>query len=661
VLVVSTDPAHSLGDALAVRLSSRVSRVVPGLDGIELDAPRAFARWLHANRSALRDILEHGTWLDRGDVDTLLELSMPGVDELMAMLEIGDLAAPLGGVPTSSGSHSDGPSARYDLVVVDTAPTGHTLRLLAAPETVAAVAGTLDSLQREHRLIRAHLARSVRPEAADRLIDLLSDQARRTHDLLRDRTRTTFRWVMLAEELSLAETDDALSTIEAASISVPELIVNRLLPAGVPCPTCDGRRAAEQRILARAERTIGKERLVRVVPAQMREPRGVAALSRVGRHLWRRASGRSAIDTNALGRRAIDAKAGLRRERRGTAAASFRSDRSVPAAFAAFRKKRLLFVGGKGGVGKTTIAAATAIALALDNPRKRVLLLSTDPAHSIGDVLGAVIGDRPTSVPGAPRNLRARELDAAAALRKKRAVLEAALSEVVATVGASRDQQAGLNGLIELTPPGVDELFGILAVAAAGAERRDRPDVIVVDTAPTGHALRLFEAPEIARDWVRTLMQVLLKYRTVVRPGGLGAELVELARSIRLVQTLIRDPDRSGCIIVTRAAAVPRIETERVLGRLESLHIAVPAVVVNARTLEPGKCPWCARTALAERRELETLITRVRRLFGRNLGSREGGTNLVIIQTALIAPPPRGVAMLRSWAGTWKWQPLTRR
>jgi arsenite-transporting ATPase len=301
-----------------------------------------------------------------------------------------------------------------------------------------------------------------------------------------------------------------------------------------------------------------------------------------------------------------------------------------------------------------------AIAVALDNPRKRVLLLSTDPAHSVGDVLGAVIGDRPTHVPGAPRNLRARELDAVAALREKRAALEAALGEVVATL-ANRDEQAGISGLIELTPPGIDELFGILAVALAGAERRAGPGLIVVDTAPTGHALRLFEAPEIARDWIRTLMQVLLKYRTVVKPGALAAELVDLARSIRLVQTLIHDPERSGCIVVTRAAAVPRIETERMLGRLESLHLAVPAVVVNARTMEPGNCRWCARTASAERKELETLLARVRRMSGRNQASRENRKNLVIIQTALVAPPPRGAAALHRWMGTWKWQPLTRR
>src|SRR5512145_1245355 len=81
VLVVSTDPAHSLGDALCVRLSARPRKVLSRLHAVELDAPDAFRRWVRANRRALGEILEHGTWLDSTDVDALLGLSIPGIDE----------------------------------------------------------------------------------------------------------------------------------------------------------------------------------------------------------------------------------------------------------------------------------------------------------------------------------------------------------------------------------------------------------------------------------------------------------------------------------------------------------------------------------------------------------------------------------------------------
>ncbi len=82
---------------------------------------------------------------------------------------------------------------------------------------------------------------------------------------------------------------------------------------------------------------------------------------------------------------------------------------------------------------------------------------------------------------------------------------------------------------MDLAPPGIDELFGVLSVV----EPAPPIDVIVVDTAPTGHALRLLEMPEAAREWMQVLLRVLLKYRSLVRPGQLAAELVEISKSIR--------------------------------------------------------------------------------------------------------------------------------
>lgn len=269
VLVVSTDPAHSLGDALAVRLSS-VPRVIrPRLRALELDAPRAFARWLAGHRGPLGDILEHGTWLDRDDVEALLDLSIPGVDELVGLLEITRLSR----------------SGSADLIVVDTAPTGHTLRMLAAPEAVGAVARVFDSLQEQHRVIRQQLARIGRPEAADRLIAVLAEQALEMSRRLRDSQQTSFHWVTLAEELSLAEAEDAMATFDHSGIQVDEVVVNRLLPPGTPCPVCDRRRARESDVLARIRRGVARRRGLRVVTAEIREPRGVKALSKIGRSL----------------------------------------------------------------------------------------------------------------------------------------------------------------------------------------------------------------------------------------------------------------------------------------------------------------------------------------------------------------------------------------
>ncbi|PYR24819.1 MAG: hypothetical protein DMF98_14305, partial [Acidobacteria bacterium] len=263
VLLASTDPAHSLGDALAVRLASspraiEVTAARPGsattggsatrgrgsLHAVELNARQAFARWLDRHRGSLGDVLEHGTWLDRSDVEALLDLPLPGIDELIGLLEIARLAriepdrssdrtVDPGHIPSSRPVPSTAPTrsaSNYDLVVVDTAPTGHTLRLLASPEAVVAVAQVLDDLQEEHRIVRDRFAGMRRLEAADRLIASLAGQARAMVDTLRDERRTTFHWVTLAEMLALAETDDGIRAIEQCGMCVAEVIVNRVLP-----------------------------------------------------------------------------------------------------------------------------------------------------------------------------------------------------------------------------------------------------------------------------------------------------------------------------------------------------------------------------------------------------------------------------------------------
>jgi arsenite-transporting ATPase len=278
VLLVSTDPAHSLGDALCLRLSARATRIpLPKrgrgrhgrLEAIELDAPRAFSRWLREHRQALGDVLEHGTWLDRADVDALLALPIPGVDELVGMLEIVRVAA----------------ARACDRVVIDTAPTGHTLRLLASPAAVATVSSVLASLQREHRLIREQLANVTRPEAADRLIQLLAEEAAATSALLRDPDRTRLHWVTTAEDLSLAEMADGMTALSASGIAVADAILNRLVADGPACPVCDRRRAAQAAALARWWKGPIARLPRRLVIEEASEPQGRQRLATLGARL----------------------------------------------------------------------------------------------------------------------------------------------------------------------------------------------------------------------------------------------------------------------------------------------------------------------------------------------------------------------------------------
>ena len=530
-------------------------------------------------------------------------------------------------------------ASNYDLVVVDTAPTGHTLRLLASPEAVVAVAQVLDDLQEEHRIVRDRFAGMRRLEAADRLIASLAGQARAMVDTLRDERRTTFHWVTLAEMLALAETDDGIRAIEQCGMCVAEVIVNRVLPPAGPCPVCDVRRREEQRVVTALARRFGAARRIRMVPAQSCEPLGVSALVGIGRDVT--GSSRLTKARVAGGHRQGGGRSALSLSKRPVLSLSKGQPVVAAESLAAFRDAALLFVGGKGGVGKTTVAAAAALRLARANPARRLLLLSTDPAHSLADVFDVPtgeLGDEPRTIPRGPANLFVRELDAVKALGARRAALTAAMNDIASSFGATAVRRRGAE-LMDLAPPGIDELFGILSFVEASETYR----LIIVDMAPTGHALRLLEQPDAARQWVQALMRVVLKYRSLARPGELARELVRLSKSIRDLQALIRDGSRTHVVAVARAAEVPRVETERLLADLRRLKLVTPAIVVNALTLGPGRCSRCRDVAAMERRQL----TALRR------SCRAGSRRCDIIQTPLTAPPPRGITALEQWATQW--------
>lgn len=614
VLVASTDPAPSLGDAFATPLGPVPRRIPFGrrhVSGVEIDAAKALRRWLKDRRPLLERIAVEGTWLDQDDVTRLLRLSLPGVDELAALLEIERLST----------------AQRYDLIVVDTAPTGHTLRMLAMPETLYGMAVVFDRMREKHRVMEEALRGAARPAAEDALVEELAATARGLSALVRDRARTRLSWVTLAEPMAVAETLDAIAALTTAGIGVDAVIANRLTPApATPCGHCSARRALERRALQR----LPPRTEVGGVGARDTEPRGVAALGRIGAELGaaRLSRGRTA--------RARAWKATIAGARQAP------SDLLADGA-------RLVLLGGKGGVGKTTCAAALALSAASRWPRRRVLLISSDPAHSLGDVFDAGVSDEAAAVRGGPGNLRVREIDPAAVFAGIRGRyadgIERAFDRIKGSgsFDAAHDRSV-MRGLIDLAPPGLDELTAVLEITDAIGAEPPAWDLVVMDTAPTGHALRLLEMPALLQQWTRALMSILLKYQAVAGLGEFGEMLLNLSRGLGRLKALLADRDRTIFVAVTRPAALPRLETVRLVRRLTTLGIHVPAVVLNA--VGRGTCRRCATMRTAERREIDALR--------KALAHRE--RQIVVAGAEL--PPPSGSRSLDRWGRTaWRRTP----
>jgi arsenite-transporting ATPase len=306
--------------------------------------------------------------------------------------------------------------------------------------------------------------------------------------------------------------------------------------------------------------------------------------------------------------------------------------------------RRLLLFAGKGGAGKTSAAAAAALELAAGG--RRVLLLSTDPAHSLGDVLDLALGDATRDVPGAP-GLRAREIDAVGAYQQRRERYRALVDEMFSGL-ASRGgvdaayDRAVTEDLFQTAPPGIDELFALGALTAA---LDDALDLVVVDTAPTGHTLKLLALPDAVLGWLRTFLGILRRDQLAARMPSLTEELLGLSRQVRHLLELMRDGQRTAVAVVARPAALPVLETERLWAALRRLRIPVAALVANGLTPTGVGCARCRRTARREEDAVARLL--------RPRSARRAPAPLAL-SAPLVAPPPRGAAALRAWAAQWR-------
>ena len=264
-LVLSTDPAHSLADALGGSLTGEPTEVDTGLSAMQVDVQAAFERTWRDVQDYLRGALE------RAGVDALqaAELTvLPGAEEVLALLELRAQVA----------------SGRYDLVVVDCAPTGETLRLLSLPEALAwYVEKVFPAHRRALRAMRPLLSRVSRPAVPE---DEVFDAVARLHAGLSEvrslltAPGTSVRLVLTPEAVVVAEARRTLTSLALYGYRVDGIVANRVFPASADAWTA-GWRAAQQEQLE-VVRADTAPLPVLLSPYQSAEPVGLAALTALG-------------------------------------------------------------------------------------------------------------------------------------------------------------------------------------------------------------------------------------------------------------------------------------------------------------------------------------------------------------------------------------------
>ena len=252
---------------------------------------------------------------------------------------------------------------------------------------------------------------------------------------------------------------------------------------------------------------------------------------------------------------------------------------------------KIVLFGGKGGVGKTTSASATALYLAR---RYKTLLISTDPAHSLSDSFERSIGGRITEVQDVKR-LSVLEIDADKAFAKFRLEHEPEIRKLFDTSTGLDEED--IESFMSMPIPGVDEVMGFKAIVDIIDEAKF--EKYVVDTAPTGHALRLITSPRLFDDWIKVMARLRWKYRYMVtrfageyRPDEADDFLFAMKKTVKKVQKLLQDKTQSEFIAVTIPEAMAIEETKRFLMQLKKLNVAVKQLVVN-NVMESEGCDFC--------------------------------------------------------------------
>jgi arsenite-transporting ATPase len=508
-LIVTTDPASNLADVFEQEIGHKITPINVGapLHAMEIDPDEATREYKEGIIGPFREMMPD-------DVIASLEenLSGPCTTEMASFDRFIDFME----------------TDEYDIIVFDTAPTGHTIRLLELPVDWS-----------------KHIEESSKGSGQTCLGPVQSIQdSKEKYDrataLLKDTGRTEFIFVMRPEELSLFETLRASKELETIGITTSNIIINGILPDEVcEIPFFKKKFDEQQRIIKNVKQP------TRLMFLKDSEVKGISTLKDVADELFDSAeelkTGGSEEEPSEL----PDFRA----------SALPRPD--LEKLFLPDNETRAIFFTGKGGVGKTTISCIASMYTAQKG--FKTLIVTTDPAAHIGEVFDVSLDSTPREI---SKNLSAVMIDQKQAFEEyKKRILDDARGKYSDDMLATMEE--------ELNSPCIEEMAAFDKFIRFIESRVY--DVIVFDTAPTGHTLRLLDLPfNYARQ------------AKMMTPGteGSSAKEDEDNRFSKIID-ILRNPRQSVFCLVLYPESTPILESHRAMIDLKDAGINTQLVVAN--------------------------------------------------------------------------------
>jgi arsenite-transporting ATPase len=266
---------------------------------------------------------------------------------------------------------------------------------------------------------------------------------------------------------------------------------------------------------------------------------------------------------------------------------------------------KLILIGGKGGVGKTS--CATSIGLELSKTHK-TLIISTDPAHSISDCLGQQLGNGIHFIEG-DENLAVTEIFAEQVYANFKEKHEEELKGLFET--STKLDSEDIDDLLKLSIPGIDEVMSLMTIIDIIEEGNF--DKYVVDTAPTGHALRMISSPKVLDQWIKVAARMRWKYRYMVTSFSgtytqdkTDALLLKLKKTVKKIELLFRDATQCEFIPICIPESMAVLETGRLISSLDSSNLSVRQMIVN-NVLQSEGCSFCKERQKRQQKYLEEI------------------------------------------------------